>query len=241
MKTPAAVIDKNHHSREWLIRSLLKYCPSLEIRWILEGLDEACSYWAQEEPEIVFVNPQILPSNQSKPFFEKKGLKIEFIMLLEPGEPRAYPLNYFSPSGYLYYPVDEELLILTVEHTKRILTLKNSPADSLRQRLVGIPTPYGLDFILIDDIIRCESLTSCTKVVLASSSKNVISSYNIGEFKSLLERFGFYCPHKSHLVNLSYIDKYKREGIIAMKGDDKSIIPVARNKRLEFLSLITRL
>ena len=52
-------------------------------------------------------------------------------------------------------------------------------------------------------------------------------------FNKLLEHSDFYLVHKSHLINLSYIEKYLNEGYVILTGNAK--IPVSRNRRQEFL------
>jgi len=42
----------------------------------------------------------------------------------------------------------------------------------------------------------------------------MLSSNSIGHFNKLLENNEFYLVHKSHLINLSYIEKYLNEGYV---------------------------
>ncbi|MCB0805719.1 MAG: LytTR family transcriptional regulator, partial [Bacteroidales bacterium] len=106
----------------------------------------------------------------------------------------------------------------------------NSPADN---DMIGIPTIEGFEFIPIQEIIRCEGLQKCTRVITVDRS-DIISSYNLGEFRKMLEPHGFYSPHKSHLINLKFIRKYHKEGNIMLINN--SYVPVAKRKKKEFLS-----
>lgn len=107
-----------------------------------------------------------------------------------------------------------------------------------KERVVGIPTIDGYEFLFPNEIIRCEGLQKCTRI-LTSTKTDIISSYNIGEFKKLLESFHFYAPHKSHLINLAYVKKYKREGIIILR--DNTQIPVSKRRKGDFLEMIHHL
>jgi len=42
----------------------------------------------------------------------------------------------------------------------------------------------------------------------------MLSSNSIGDFNELLENNEFYLVYKSHLINLSYIEKYLNEGYV---------------------------
>jgi len=99
-------------------------------------------------------------------------------------------------------------------------------------QIIGIPTFEGYEFSSAEDIIRCEGFQKCTKVFLKKKS-TIISSYNIGEFEKLLKKFGFFSTHKSHLINLSCISKYNKDGTLTLC--DNSTVPVSRRRKRIFL------
>lgn len=105
-------------------------------------------------------------------------------------------------------------------------------------KLIGIPTMEGIDFLYAHEIIRCEGLQKCTRIVSTRGSA-MVSAYNIGEFKKLLEVYGFFSCHKSHLINLMHVKKLTREGFVYLS--DNGAVPLARRKRLEFLALLRHL
>lgn len=103
--------------------------------------------------------------------------------------------------------------------------------------LIGIPTIDGLEFLKAKEIIRCEGLQRLTKVFTAGGT--IISSYNIGEFCKLLGPYGFFSPHKSHLINLQYLRSYQIGGVITLR--DGSQAPLARRRREAFLERVLHL
>jgi len=111
---------------------------------------------------------------------------------------------------------------------------RQSPPNNL----VGIPTMEGMEFLKIDEIIRCEGLHQFTRVVI-TEGPGIISSYNIGKFGELLLPYGFFAPHKSHLINLQHLRKYTVEGTILMR--DGSVAPVSRRRRGAFLERVRHL
>ena len=119
-----------------------------------------------------------------------------------------------------------------LEYLEKVLHEKK--ADTI----VGIPTLDGFDFLFVREIIRCEGLQKCTRIVTTSKT-DIVSSYNIGEFRKMLEPFYFFSPHKSHLINLGFILRYKREGTIILR--DNTCIPVSKRKKSEFLDLVLHL
>lgn len=109
---------------------------------------------------------------------------------------------------------------------ERIMNRQSDPG------MVGIPTEEGMEFIPAQDIVRCEGLNKYTLIVTASNAQ-IVSSYNIGEFAKILQVYGFFAPHKSHLVNLRCIRKLTHENQIILK--DGTQVPLSRRRRLDFV------
>ena len=106
-----------------------------------------------------------------------------------------------------------------------------------KNNLIGIPSIEGIEILKVDEFIRCEGLQRCTRIITCSK-KDIINSYSIGQFRKLLESYDtFFSPHRSHVVNLLFLDKFRKAGEIVMK--DGTSIPIVRNKKSAFLNLIT--
>jgi len=92
-----------------------------------------------------------------------------------------------------------------------------------------------MEILNTSEIIRCEGLQKCTRIVALKRS-NIVSSYNLGEFKKLLQIPYFFSPHKSYLINLKFVQKYLKEGSILMT--DNKWVPVSRRNKKKFLDCI---
>ena len=68
--------------------------------------------------------------------------------------------------------------------------------------------------------------------------KKILVSRNLKEYEDMLDGYGFYRIHQSHLINLKYIDHFSKieGGSVIMK--DNSELPVARRKKESFLNLL---
>jgi two-component system, LytTR family, response regulator len=145
--------------------------------------------------------------------------------------------------GFLLKPLNLSDVINSVSSVVRRVSEKRQPRLKAHHsennlphtRLIGIPTMEGMEFISANDIVRCEGLQKCTRIV-ALGKCSLISSYNIGEFRKLLEEYGFFSCHKSHLINLMHVKKITREGFVFLS--DNAGVPLARRKRLDFLQLL---
>jgi two-component system, LytTR family, response regulator len=145
--------------------------------------------------------------------------------------------------GFLLKPLDVTEIVLSVESVMHKLTehtqsrsIKPLSSNDIRAlphtKLIGIPTMEGIEFFYAHEIVRCEGLQKCTRIIV-TGRKNMVSAYNIGEFKKLLEEYGFFSCHKSHLINLMHVNKYTKEGFVFLT--DHEAVPLARRKRQEFL------
>lgn len=150
---------------------------------------------------------------------------------------------------YVLKPIKNEEFIAATNNALRRINNKNQNyritqlLDNLNRPLnlankLGIPTCEGLEFIAAEDIIRCEGVQKCT-IMYSMDGRKLISSYNIGEYKKMLEPYGFFVVHKSHIINPKHLKKYHKEGTITMS--DNSNVPVSNRKKSEFLNALKRL
>jgi two-component system LytT family response regulator len=150
--------------------------------------------------------------------------------------------------GYLVKPVDNKDLVTTVnkaiqnidERTaleKNRQLIENIGIQSFHNKKIVIPSQDGLEFVKIVDIIHLEGIDGYTKIQF-SNKKPILSSNSIGHFYKLLENQNFYLVHKSHLINLDYIEKYLNEGSVILTNNIK--IPVSRNRRMDFLQSLKK-
>ncbi|WP_240625900.1 7TM diverse intracellular signaling domain-containing protein [Spirosoma pollinicola] len=106
-----------------------------------------------------------------------------------------------------------------------------------RERVKKIPIPTMESVLLFfpGDIVRIEALGSYTTVHFINR-KELVASRSIAEFELvLIDHDHFFKVHKSHLVNLNYITKYRRGDGGTLIMTDGSEVDVARRVKPEFL------
>ncbi len=242
------LIDDEPKALSVLQITLNELFPEIEIATIAHSADDAFEKIIDIKPDLIFLDIAMPKESGFDLLRRLPNLNFEIIFVTGFDEYALEALK-FCAIGYVMKPIEDRELVIAVRNAmKRILEKKENERNqqllqnimnpgSLQNR-IGIPTESGIDFVSTEQIVHCEGLDGCTKVVL-NERKNMISSYNLGEFRKLLEPYGFYASHKSHLVNTLHIQSYDREGILKMKNGDT--IPVSRRKRSEFLERIKRL
>lgn len=210
------------------------------------GIDTHASEWIScQHPDLVIMDTDFSPAERNLILRECAILDLETILVTGHKEYLLEALQ-FHTVGFVQKPVVEIDLIIAVSNACKQIERKE---ENLRNRqlinkmmahqfpddLIGVPSFDGFDFVRVREIIRCEGLQKWTRIVTRTRS-NLVSSYNIGEFRRLLEPFGFFSPHKSHLINMSCLVKYKREGTVILS--DGSSIPVSKRRKKNFLDLL---
>lgn len=111
--------------------------------------------------------------------------------------------------------------------------LMHNLMDNLQQKdpssfKLAVNTMEGYYFFPPKDIIRCEGDDNYTRFYFLNE-KTLIASRTLKEFEEILSDYHFVRVHKSHLVNMSYVDRFDREGLIWLNNGNA--IPVSRRKR----------
>ena len=242
------LVDDELKALEVLKQKLVTYCPEIEIIGTADSADKAFDLIASTRPQLVFMDVAMPKENGFDLLRRLPHLDFELIFVTG-FDNYAIDAIKFCAIGYVLKPIENGELIDAVKKAeRRILEKINqernqqflnnllNPGNS--QNKIGIPTESGLEFISTEEIVRCEGFQKYTKVI-AIGHKDILSSYNIGEFRKLLEQYGFYAPHKSHLINMQHIQRYDKEGIVTMV--DRSLVPISRRKKQEFMEQLTRL
>jgi len=244
----AILIDDEYKAINMLDGLLKEFCPQVQILGNASSIELGIEAVLTHQPDLVFLDIE-MPEGSGFDLLKKlPHLNFEIIFVTS-HEDYALEAIKFCAIGYILKPIRELELITAVnqaqirinekvENLRNKQLLKNLVNPQSTTNRIGIPTSRGLDFVETGNIIRCEGVQRCTKVIL-KNSKSIVSSYNLGEFRKLLVSYNFYAPHKSHLISLDHIIRYDREGTIEMS--DGEIVPVARRRRQEFLEKMTRL
>lgn len=145
-----------------------------------------------------------------------------------------------SAAGYVLKPIDDYELTFAISKALTNLANKsNGKTDNNNNNKlkIGIPNAKGVDYLNAEDILYFESVNKYTKVV--TNEYSIMSSYNLGEFKKILNANTFFQAHRSYIVNLYKVKRYETSGLLVM--DDNMQIPVSKSIRNEFIDEFGRI
>ena len=245
MRIDSIIVNDEPAISSYLKKCLSSQFPEIAVRGEASNYSNACELIKTVNPDLVFSDVSIF--NKNSVSMHDKARDYEIVYMSDRSEDAISAIRQ-DACGFMLQPLSISEIIASVGSAIRRLSERATrtsggfpPQDQgflPHTKMIGIPTMEGIDFIHMYEIVRCEGLQKCTRIVCTLKS-NLISSYNIGEFRKLLEEHGFFSCHKSHLINLMHVRKFTREGFVFLS--DNTAIPLARRKRLEFLHLIKHL
>lgn len=149
-----------------------------------------------------------------------------------------------SAVGYVLKPIDDYELSFAIEKALERLdgkekagTESGGAKPSNTSIKLGIPNIKGVDYINPEQILYFESVNKYTKVVTKEYS--IVSSYNLAEFKKIIDDSYFFQVHRSYIVNLHHVKRYETSGSIVMEDDMQ--IPVSKSIRAEFMNTFSKI
>jgi two-component system LytT family response regulator len=244
MKIDAIIIDQEPTNSTYLRRCLHSKFPEINVQGEATNYATANKLIKAVNPSLIFFDIGTIQDN-CIPALRANGSHFETVYISGRAEDAISAIRH-DACGFLLKPFNIGDIVISVADSIRRLAERASyrlPCTSeltthAHTRLIGIPTMEGIEFLNASEIVRCEGLQKCTRIVTLRKN-SIVSSYCIGEFRRLLDEHGFFSCHKSHLINLMYVRKLTREGFITMI--DNVAVPLARRKRIEFLQHVKHL
>jgi two-component system LytT family response regulator len=105
---------------------------------------------------------------------------------------------------------------------------------------IGLPGNNRVDFVEINQIVRCEGAANYTHVYLKDRKKLTVCK-TLKDYEIMLQDHLFLRVHQSHLVNLAEVQSYLRADGGYLLLHDNSRIPVARYRKTEVLEKLALL
>src|SRR6185436_2959801 len=119
--------------------------------------------------------------------------------------------------------------------------LYNAKQTDIGLQKVGIPVVGELEFVIISEIIRCQSSNNYTDFFL-TGKRRLTAAKTLKWVDDLLRGHHFFRVHDSHLINLGHIKKYMKggEGGVVELSEQQEV-DVSRRKKDDFLKVLSDL
>lgn len=248
MKYKAIIIDDEKHARA-AIRGLIESnVQEIEILDEAKNLPDGVKLIHKLNPNLVFLDIEMpgYSGLEILEFFETE--KVDFHIVFTTAYSK-YALNAFELSAvdYLVKPIQLEHIQRVINKLGRIENLKyktlkeNLNKDNDKKASKIILNTGSTQFVIsVNDIIYIKADGSYSNVHLKNGEKHCISK-RIAEFE-VLEDLGYFLRiHRSHIINLNYVEKIiKNDGgsVVLSNGEEFSI---NKDKKTQLEKLLVHL
>ena len=238
------IIEDEIYIRKGLRTMIESLEKNLVILGECESVKESVIVAKSTKPDLIFLDINLIDGNAFD-FLEQTSelnFKVIFITAYE-----QYALLALKNGAvdYILKPVDIEELEVAIDKAislnsatqkEHLQVVKNQMIDNKKDKIV-LRLQEGFQVIRLEDLVYCNSDKGYTTFNL-SNGKSYIASKPIKEFESQLPSKTFFRTHQSFIVNVSFIDKYDKNGYIYLKSGVK--IPVASRRKEEFVTKLLK-
>lgn len=241
----AVLIDDEPKNNRILNMMLGEFCPNVSVEGQADNLTDAVSLILEVKPDLVFLDIEMPNGSGFDLLDQLKPAHFDVVFITAFNDYSLKAIKY-SALDYLLKPVNiEELQVAVSKAAERVAArtvntrienllynLKKPQADLQK---LALPSQEGYVFVMLTDIIRCESKSGYTTFYMKDDAK-LLSSRNIKEYESMLPADIFFRIHNSHIVNLNFIRRYHRGRGGLLEMEDGALIEVATRRKEELLA-----
>lgn len=234
-KLKILVVDDEHATRR-LISGIIR---SLDFPFEIEINDSSDSVIsAMEEiktfhPDILLLDIQ-LSDGTGFDLLDLLGNPSFDVIFITAHESYAIQAIKNAAIDYLLKPIDsDELKKAVFKAYRKIYQNQKVTLPVSNEKLVLKNTDFS-HVVNLSEIIRCESDKNYTTFYLTDGRKLLVAK-TIKEFEEQLCEPNFFRCHRSHIINLNFIDKYDKNIDLIVTMKDRSEVPVSRVNRKDFL------
>jgi two-component system LytT family response regulator len=243
----AIIVDDETASRETLFNYLQKYCPDVEVAAMADSVKTGLVEIEKIQPDIVFLDVEMPFGNAFDLLEQVKAINFETVFVTAFSNYALKALN-LSAAYYILKPIDIDELIAAVEKIKNAkakksvsihtqILIENIKTINGQMHKLVLPVLDGFEVVQIKDIIRCQANDNFTDFFFAGGKRMLICR-TLKFYEQVLEEFGFMRIHKSHLINLQFVKKYRKGKTGQIIMSDDSELELSINKKDEFLQKI---
>ncbi|RIV73135.1 LytR/AlgR family response regulator transcription factor [Flagellimonas aequoris] len=239
----AIIVDDEQHCISRLTGLLQEVGPDIKILASCNTISEAKMHIEKYNPDVLFLDVQLGSTTGFDLLSQLNHLDFELIFTTS-FDTYALKAIKFSALDYLLKPIAKEDLHEALqkvrenrdlkETTKKIDVLfHNFKEGSGHSKRIAIPTVDGFVMVDTNDMVRLQSDANYTHIHTLSNKK-ITASKTLKYFEGILDGSNFFRVHKSHLINLSFVEHYLKGkgGYITLTDGAKIEVAVRRRDEL---------
>ncbi|MDD2831133.1 MAG: LytTR family DNA-binding domain-containing protein [Bacteroidales bacterium] len=241
----AVIVEDDLMHVKTLVEMISTHIRDVEILSVCTNVPEAVKQIEALKPQLVFLDIELGPYTgfDLLDMVSKRDFEVIFTTAYQKYALRAIKI---SALDYIEKPFDVEDLkealsrYQTRASEKKIQNLLNNFKISIQDHKIAFYDKGTFLFVKLKDILRLHSDNAYTEVYYNDNQlvNKLVVSKGIAHFEDFFEGRGlFFRVHNQHLININHIKQLGNDNgfYIVMDDAEKSVVPVARARRDEFL------
>lgn len=250
-KIKAVIIDDEKLARENLKMLIHDFCPEIELIGMADGKHTGIHLIREKNPDLVFLDIRMPSGSEGFEVLEATkniNYMVVFVTAFKDFALKAFKANALQ---YLMKPVDIDELMEVQNKVRQMLPALNNPSEvkeiqnsyeALEENIqeqgisrITIHHTKGFKVVYTKDIVRLEASGNCTEIHFKDGTK-YLDTRTLKVYDEMLEENAFYRIHKSHLINLKFLQEYQNQDGYKVILTNGTALPVARNRLKDFLA-----
>ena len=240
MKLNAILVEDEANSREILRNYLGKYCADVNLVGEAASIQEGLELIQKHDLDLVFLDVEMPFGNAFDLLDQLPDRTFETVFVTAYNQYAMDALNSHA-AYYLMKPINIDELIKAVSYVQEIKYKENELADTVLQPKlksvegkITLPQQDGFQVLNVTDILYCKADDNYTEIYL--ENKKILVSKTLKYFEDALAGFSFARIHKSYLVNVNEVVKYRKgKGGSVVVSNGKELL-VSASKKKDFLA-----
>ncbi len=238
MKLQTIIVEDEANSREILRNYIAKYCPEVQLVGEASSIKEGLQLIEDHELDLIFLDVEMPYGNAFDLMDQVPDRTFETVFVTAYNQYAMEALNNHA-AYYLMKPINIDELIKAVNYVSEIRQKENALDDRiLKPKLnkvdgkITLPQQDGFQVLNISEILYCKADDNYTEIYL--EKQKILVSKTLKYFEDALVGFPFARIHKSFLVNVDAIVKYKKGkgGSVVISNGKELLVSSAKKKEL---------
>ncbi|MBT8308537.1 MAG: LytTR family DNA-binding domain-containing protein [Maribacter sp.] len=238
MNLNALIVEDEANSREILRNYLSKYCPSVTVLGEAASIQEAKQLIGKNMVDLVFLDVEMPYGNAFDLLDQLPDRAFETVFVTAYNQYAMDALNNHA-AYYLMKPINIDELIRAVDYVSAIRSKEDALVGKVLQTKfskvegkITLPQQDGFQVLNVADILYCKADDNYTEIYL--ENKKILVSKTLKYFEEALSQFPFARIHKSYLVNVNEVVKYKKGkgGSVVISNGKELLVSASKKKDL---------